>query len=142
MDLTLTDYYFPNTEGEGGDWFNFDSPGGAHYLELMGSLTFSETFPISLAAAWLFYNDDDNSIYLEGSVPFSISDVDLGITLGLVAGESAFYGVAGTSLVNLGLSASKNLEITEKFTLPLTTAYIINPTFEKSYLVFGFSIAP
>lgn len=143
LDITLTDYYFPNGEGESGAWLNLDGNGaGAHWIELVGSLTFPEAFPVTLSAAFMAHNDPDNSLYLEGAVPFRVSDVEMGFTLGLVAAESNFYGVASASLVNLGLSAGKDLQITETFALPLSVAYIVNPTTEKTYLVFGFSLSP
>lgn len=143
LDVAITDYYFPNGDGESGQWLNFDGKGnGAHWIELMGSVTLPETFPLTITAALMAHNDPDNSLYLEGAVPFTISDVELGLTLGVVAGKSGFYGVESTSLVNLGLSASKDFKISETFSLPLSAAYIMNPTTEKTYLVFGFSISP
>ncbi len=141
LGLTVTDYYFPNSAGAAGQWANFDGD-GAHWIELMASLSLPETFPLSLTAALMAHNDPDNSLYIEAAVPFSVSDVDLGFTLGMVAGESSFYGVESASLVNLGLSASKDLQITDSFALPLSAAYIMNPTTEKTYLVFGFSLSP
>ena len=108
----------------------------------MGSVTLLESFPLTLTAALMTLNDPDNSIYLEAAVPFTLSDVELGVALGVVAGKSGFYAVESTSLVNLGLSASKDLKITDNFSLPLSAAYIMNPTTEKTYLVFGFSISP
>ncbi len=143
LDLTITDYYFPNSDSVAGDWFNFDGDGdGAHYIELMGSIGLPESFPLSISAALMVHNDTDNSLYVEGAVPFTISDVELGFTLGLVAGESGFYGTEGAEVVNIGLSASKDLQITENFSLPLSAGYVINPSTEKTYLVFGFSISP
>ncbi|MCY4172340.1 MAG: hypothetical protein OXE59_04565 [Bacteroidetes bacterium] len=142
VDFAVTDYYFPNTPGEAGEWSNFDDEEGAHFIELMGSVTLPESFPLTLAAAFMVHNDPDDSIYLEASVPFSVSDVDLGFTLGVVAGESGFYGTEDFALVNLGISASKDLQITESFALPLTAGYILNTDTNKSYLVFGFSLSP
>jgi len=143
LSLTVTDYYFPNSDGESGKWTNFDGDGeGAHFIEFMGSLALPKSFPLSLTAALMVHNDPDNSLYIEAGVPFSVDDVELGFTLGLVTGESGFYGVDEVSLVNLGLSASKDLQITDSFALPLSAAYILNPATEKSYLVFGFSLSP
>jgi len=143
IDFAVTDYYFPNGTGTAGDWSNFDGDGdGAHFIELMGSVTLGESFPLTLAAAFMAHNDPDNSLYIEASIPFSVSDVELGATVGLVAGESGFYGVEGAEVVNLGISASKDLQITESFALPLSAGYIINPSTDKSYLVFGFSLSP
>ncbi|MCY3595803.1 MAG: hypothetical protein OXH01_11305 [Bacteroidetes bacterium] len=143
LDLTVTDYYFPNSDAEAGEWLNFDGDGeGAHWIELMGAVTLPESFPLTITAAFMAHNDPDNSLYLEGAIPFTVADVELGFTLGLVAGESGFYGVEGASVVNLGLSASKDLQITDNFALPLSAAYVMNPTTEKTYLVFGFSLSP
>ncbi len=143
LDLTITDYYFPSGDAEAGEWLNFDGDGeGAHWIELMGSVTLPESFPLTVTAAFMAHNDPDNSLYLEGAIPFTVADVELGLTLGLVAGESGFYGVEGASVVNLGLSASKDLQITDNFALPLSAAYVMNPTTEKTYLVFGFSLSP
>lgn len=141
LDLTITDYYFPSAEGRAGEWSNFEGGGdGAHWIELMGTVTLPESFPLSITAAFMTHNDPDNSLYLEGAVPFTVSDVELGLHLGMVAGKSDFYGVDGASVVNLGLSAGKDVQITENFSLPLSASYIMNPTTKKTYLVFGFSL--
>lgn len=141
LDLTITDYYFPSAEGRAGEWSNFDGDSdGAHWIELMGTVTLPESFPLSITAAFMAHNDPDNSLYLEGAIPFTVSDVELGFHLGMVAGKSDFYGVEASSVVNLGLSAGKEVQITENFSLPLSASYVMNPTTKKTYLVFGFSL--
>lgn len=154
----FTDYYFP---GPGADGF-FVSDG--HILELSASFSGPESFPISLYAGRMSRNDPDNSLYLEASVPVSaIEEVDLSPTAGMVAGESEFYGTEGTAFVNLGISASKDLVITDEFSVPFTVSYILNanrpgeeenmghdhdhdhdhgPDPDRAFLVFGFSLSP
>lgn len=118
----ITDYYFPAPGGHG--FFVTD----AHTLELSASVTGPESFPVSFLAGKMVRNDDDKSLYLEASVPVSsFQDVDLSLTAGMVAGESEFYGTEGTAFVNLGVSASKELVITDSFSLPLSVSYILNP---------------
>ena len=56
----------------------------------MGAVTLPESFPVTLSAAFMVHNDPDNSLYLEGALPFSLGDVELGLTLGVVAGMSGF----------------------------------------------------
>ena len=51
----------------------------------------------------------------------------MSLTAGMVAGKSDFYGTSGTTFVNLGVSAAKDLVITESFSLPLSVSYILNP---------------
>ena len=139
--LGITDYYFPSPDGAA--WSNFDGDGeGAHWIELMASYTGPSSFPVSLTGFFMVHNDPDNSLYVEASYPFAAGGVDLGLTLGMVAGESGFYAVEGFSLINLGLSASKDLPITDAFSLPVNVSYILNPTHERSFLVFGISIFP
>lgn len=142
----LTDYYFPappssNGVPSGAQFFNFDSDGeGAHYLEPSMGISGPDTFPISVYGAIVAYNDPDNSIYLEAQYPFTVDDVEIGITAGIVPMESAFYGTTGPAFVNAGLSVSKTLPITETFSLPIGVSYIINPYTERSFLVFGLSL--
>lgn len=152
----FTDYYFPGP-GEPG-FFVSD----AHILELSASFTGPESFPISLFAGRMSRNDPDNSLYLEASIPVSaFEDVDMSLTAGMVAGESGFYGTEGTAFVNLGVSASKDLVITDDFAVPVTVSYIVNanrlaeedhmdhdhdhdhgPDPDRAFLVFGFSLSP
>ncbi len=134
----VTDYYFPAPGGAG--FFNFDGNGeGAHWIEPYVSYTGPEAFPVTLFGGMFVHNDPDNSVYLEASYPFKVDGVELGFTAGAVAGQSAFYGTEGFAFVNLGLSASRAIPITDAFSLPLSVAYILNPDMERSYLVFGLS---
>ena len=147
----FTDYYFP---GPGNDGFFVTD---AHILELSAAFTGPESFPISLFAGRMSRNDPDNSLYLEASVPVAaFEDVDMSLTAGMVAGASEFYGTEGTAFVNLGVSASKDLVITDDFSVPVSVAYIVNatrlhddhmdhdhgPDPDRAFLVFGFSLSP
>lgn len=118
----FTDYYFPGPEADG--FFVTDG----HLLELSAAFTGPESFPVSLYAGRMSRNDPDNSLYLEASVPVSgFEGVDLSLTAGMVAGASDFYATEGTSFVNLGVSAAKDLAITDSFALPISVSYILNP---------------
>ena len=132
--IGITDYYFPSP---GTEFFNFDDGEGAHTLEPFLSYSGPESFPISLLGAMNVYNDPDNSVYLEASYPFSIDGVELGLTAGLT--PSAGVYADDFAFVNLGLSAAKEIAITEQFSLPVFVSYIVNPDQERSFLVFGLS---
>jgi hypothetical protein len=147
IEVGLTDYFFPAAPGadgvpESARFFNFDDNGeGAHTLEPYLALSGPSGFPVELYAAILAYNDPDKSVYLEASYPFTIEDqAEVNITAGFVPMESAFYLTENASFVNLGLSVSKVLEVTETFSLPLYVGYTLNPDTERTFLVFGFSI--
>lgn len=136
--LGVTDYYFPAPNGLG--FFSFDGDGeGAHWIEPYVSYTGPASFPLTLYGAIFVHNDPDNSIYLQASAPATIEGIGLEFVAGAVAGESGFYGTEGFALVNLGVTASKDLPITDRFVLPVSVSYILNPDMERTYLVFGLS---
>lgn len=139
VSVGITDYYFPTPGGSG--FFDYDSDGnGAHVIEPNVSVGGTESFPVTLYGAVNIYNDPDNSLYLEGSVPFTVADTDLGLTVGAVGNESAYYGTDGFALVNVGLSASRSIPITDGFALPVSASYVLNPDTERTFLVFGISL--
>lgn len=141
VSIGLTDYYFP---GPGGlPFFNFDGDGeGAHFLEFNASAGGTDTFPLTIAANIFFYNETDNSIYVEFGYPFSVEDVALDLSIGIVPQASAFYGTGAFGVTVIGLSAAKEIPITDQFALPISVSYILNPTPDasRSFLVFGVSL--
>ncbi len=136
--FTVTDYYFPAPGADEG--FSYTS---AHTLELAVGVTGPASLPISLYGGVMARNDPDNSVYLEASLPVSaFAEVDVQLVAGMVAGASEFYGTSGAAVVNLGVSASRPLEITDSFAPPATVSYIFNPDADRAFLVFGLSVAP
>ena len=129
----FTDYYFP---APGADGFGTSD---AHTLELSLGFAGPETFPVTLFGGMLA---GDGDLYVEAGVPFAVGDVDVALHMGFVGGESDFYGTEDAALVNMGVTASKALRITDTFELPVSVAYILNPDRDRAHLVFGVSIAP
>lgn len=137
VSIGVTDYYFPT----GSKFFNFENDGGgSHFVEPNISITGGESFPFTFYGAFNAYNDPDYSIYLEASIPFTVGETELGFTLGAVPQESAYYGTSSVGIININLSAARDLPISEIFSLPLFATYILNPYAEQSYLLFGFSL--
>lgn len=133
----VTDYYFPNA---GFDFFDFDDDGdGAHMVEPFVAVSGPERFPIAVYAGIFAYNDPDHSIYLNATYPFAIDGIDLSFGVGASAAESAVYGTDAFGIIDMSLAASKNIPVTDGFSLPLSVAYILNPTAEMSFLVVGLS---
>jgi hypothetical protein len=77
------------------------------------------------------------STYVEASYPFAIKDVALDASAGFSPWATTFYGANGFSVVNVGLKASKEVKITDQFTLPLFGQFIVNPRTEDTFLVVG-----
>lgn len=141
ISLGMTDYYFPGPGSA--NFFDFSNGGdGAHIFEINASVGGTDAFPLSLSANIFVHNEPDNSVYIEASYPFAVEDVELGVSLGIVPQESAFYQTSNFGVTVLSLSATKEIPITDSFGLPVSVLYIVNPTpgLERSFLVFGFSL--
>lgn len=139
ISLLLTDYYFPNA---GVPLSDFDNGSGAHTLELTFGFTPAK-FPISFLVGYNIYNDDGNNLYFELGYSATISDVDLSLFAGAAAGSEenpAYYGTDEFAVINIGLTASKSIKITDDFELPITSSLIVNPEADIAYMVFGFSL--
>lgn len=54
-------------------------------------------------------------------------------------GEGGFYGDT-MGFVNIGVTGSKEIQITDKFSLPIQTSLITNPMNESIFIVFGFTL--
>lgn len=142
--LLFTDYYIPSAGIPFGHFKHIVEPDGtprfaAHTLE--GGITFSgpESFPITLAYFYNLSNDPDNSSYIQAGYPLVVGDATISFTAGFVPSKSAYYGVEKGNIINLGISATKSISITEKFAVPITVSYIGNPSQDKTYLIFGAS---
>jgi hypothetical protein len=136
--LYLTDYFFPSA---GIKFFKYEDNGlGAHTLE--GGIGYAgiEDFPVSVTAYYNFYNDVDNSAYIQVSYPVSIDSVySMTVFAGGTPSKSALYAASKNAVLNVGISVSKIIKITDYFSLPVNASYIINPEQEQSYLIFGMS---
>lgn len=127
LSLGLTDYYYP-----GSPYGDEDS----HALEL--NLGYSAG-NLSLAGNYIF-NEAENAgslgedMYFEAGYSAGAADLFIG------AGDGWHSTDGDFALVNLGIGTSKDIVITDSFTLPLSGAVIYNPDSEQFYIVAGISL--
>lgn len=134
----ITDYTFPSSGIRLG---NFDDNGaGAHTIEVGLQYAGPETLPIILRGYMNVHNDVDNSLYVETSYPFALDDITLAATLGASAYKSLAYGTNGFTLINISLTAIKTVAVTEKFSLPISTSFVLNPQLEQATIIFGLTL--
>jgi len=133
ISVGFTDYAFP-TDANSDGYFMMKNHIGEASLSFDGV----DSFPVSLAVFANVYNDDDNSIYTELGVPFKIGGTEMGAFVG---GGNEIYTTDGDfALTNVGVSASKDVKITDAFSLGVSAAAIFNPDSDDAYLVFILSL--
>jgi hypothetical protein len=132
----ITDYWF-NTDNN--RYFNYGE-GTVHIYEVtlgydFGLLSFN--WSTNFAGADDIDGDDKNdfSSYAEVAVPFKLGGYDFSVEAGLTPWKGAYSN--NFNVVNIGLKASKNITVTESFTIPAFAKVVVNPNTENAYLAFG-----
>jgi len=169
LSLTLNDYYFPDEMTDYKYFrYDKDETGHIFEGSVSFNGTESFPVSLLLAINFFGndarkINDDPNSLdfnqedgiqhssYAELGYSTSINDVVIDAFMGIALnnpkkadantgyiGETGFYG-EGLGVVNLGFTASKEIKITEKYSLPVFGSIITNPQAEKVFFVFGIS---
>ena len=82
------------------------------------------------------------SSYVELAVPFSLAGVDWTATAGAVPYATSFYGTSGFAVTNVSLKATKDIKVTDSFSIPIFGQVVGNPCSQNAYLVFGFTLQP
>ena len=84
------------------------------------------------------------SSYFEAIVPFKLATVDWTATAGVVPYATDCYNewTSGFSVTNVALKASKDIKITDTFSVPIFAELSANPRTQKAYLVLGLTLQP
>ena len=82
------------------------------------------------------------SSYVEVAVPFRLATVDWTATAGAVPWATTSYGTNGFAVTNLALKATKEIKVTDTFSIPVFGQVVGNPCSQNAYLVFGFTLQP
>ncbi|MGD2035151.1 MAG: hypothetical protein PVF73_08865 [Bacteroidales bacterium] len=140
LSIGVTDYYFGHIDGdsigfEDGEtvyeqlgFFAYDE---AHYIEPNIAL---EVGDFSAMAAYMFVPGfDEGDIYLQAGYSFGALDITLG------AGDGAYTDDGEFMLCNITIGTSKEIAITEKFSLPISGGVTLNPSTEGFFIYAGIS---
>ncbi|NPA36175.1 MAG: hypothetical protein GXO47_04935 [Chlorobi bacterium] len=133
LSLGVSDYYFPGEElkisddiiapERTGNYFNYSD---YHYFEINANQTVGN---FHLSANYGAVNLD-NAIYVEAGYEFKWFDLFAG------AGNKLYTLSGDLNLVNIGISATKEIEITSEYSISLSSSLILNPNAEQIHLVF------
>ena len=159
VSFTLTDYYF------GGDWTEYKT---MHYLEpslglSAGNFSFTAAYmllpgtdamaevvgspamvdPVTgeitpavegMDAVESTSFGSSGDTYLEAAYSFSSFDLTLG------AGDGQYTSDGEFSICNIGIGTSKEVKLTESFSLPVSGAVILNPSTGGFFITVGISL--
>ena len=125
--LTITNYTFP---GEGGVYSKDEGLFNGDYTELSASTSIGG---VDLSAG---YFTEVEALYVE--LGTSIGAVDIALGYGDDSAD-AFYADGESGLINMSFSGSKDIQITDNYSLPVFGSFIVNPKAETAFLVFGIS---
>ncbi|MGM9708080.1 MAG: hypothetical protein ACI3ZB_00525 [Prevotella sp.] len=143
FNIGVTDYWFnsPSTR-----YFLYDSHKTSHVFEANIGYDFG---PASIRWYTNFAGNDGvnkdgdraYSSYFELSAPFTFGGCDWTATVGAVPFASSFYSDAnGFAVTNVSLKATKELKITDTFSIPVFAGIAANPSTEKAFFIFGLSL--
>ncbi len=133
VSIGFTDYAFP-VDGISDGYFQIKN----HVGEATISFDGVEKFPLSLMLGVNVYNDDANSVYTEIGYPFTIGETALSAFVG--AGNEIYSIDGDFAVTNFGISAGKDIKMTDSFSLGVSASAIFNPDTEDAYLVFLISL--
>ena len=126
FDVAVTNYSYPGVAGYEGA-FEFEG-GPKTGLEASVGTSFGD---FSIMGGFFFDNED---MYVEVGYPLGGFDVAIG------GGDNAYSSDGEFALVNVSLSSSKDIKISEDFSLPLSGSLIYNPDVDIMYVAFGISL--
>lgn len=144
LNIGVTDYWFNSPEQR---YFLYDAHRTSHLFEANIGYNFG---PLSLQWYTNFAGNDGvnkdgdraYSSYVEVSVPFRLGGADWAATAGAVPFATTAYDTSGFAVTNLALRATKDIKLTDTFSIPIFAEIAGNPSSQKAYLVFGFTLQP
>ena len=145
FNIGVTDYWFNAGLDPENRYFMYNAHGTNHVFEATVGYDFgfaSLQWYTNFAGNDGVNKDGDRaySSYVEANIPFQLASVDWTATAGAVPFATDFYGTTGFAVTNLALKASKDIKITDSFSLPVFGQVVANPCAQKAYLVLGFTL--
>jgi hypothetical protein len=130
LSIGVTDYYFPGTK-----YGDYSVETGAHAFEInlgyeIKGFAISANYILNEAGG---AGSSGGDMYFEAGYSFSYFGVHVG------AGDGWHTSTGNFEVTNIGLTAAKDIAITDKFSLPVSGALIWNPQREQYHVVVGIS---
>ncbi len=147
LNIGVTDYWFNTGLDDENRYFMYDAHSTNHLFEA----NIGYDFGVASVQWYTNFagNDGANkdgkraySSYVEVAVPFCLGSVDWTAAAGAVPFATTSYGTTGVAVTNLSLKATKDIRVTDSFSIPVFGQLAANPCSQRAYLVFGFTLQP
>jgi hypothetical protein len=131
LSLGLTDYYYPGLM-----YFDCSDTTGSHAFEInagfsAGGFSLTGNYILNKAGG---AGSAGSDIYFEAGYDFSMFNIFIGAGDGWHTSDGEF------GLCNIGIGTTREIKITDVFTIPVSGSVILNPEREQFYVVVGFSL--
>ncbi len=126
----LTDYYYPGLQA-----FDFSKDSGSHAFEINAGF---EKEGFTLSANYIL-NEAGGAASAGGDMYFQAGYAFTNIEVFFGAGDGWHTSNGNFNVCNVGIGTSREIQISEKFSVPLSGQVILNPEREQLYVVVGFS---
>ena len=147
FNIGITDYWFDSGLDPLNRYFKYDAHGTNHVFEA------NVGYDFGFASIQWFTNFAGNdgrtksgkraySSYFEVSVPFRLGGISWSLAAGAVPYATSFYDADGFAVTNISLKATRDIRITDSFTIPIFGQITANPRSQDAYLAFGFRLQP
>ncbi|MDD4032104.1 MAG: hypothetical protein PHS48_02535 [Bacteroidales bacterium] len=143
LTLSVTDYWWA---GQGQRYFDYD----LHYFEGTAAYYMGESFPMTLSWSTIFSGEGDKdasgdqmySSYLEAGYDFTVGEIALHPAVGIVPWGPSLFHIQSTrpedmQMTNISLKASKNIKVTDAYTIPAFAQVVVSPYDDNIHFVFG-----
>ena len=142
LSLGVIDYWSDNNDSR---YFYYKTPETGHAFEAFVGYDFG-CFGVSWQTVFAgndFSEDDGKrtySSYLELTAPFTLATCEWEASVGIVPWKAAYYEASGFAVTNISLGVTKDIRITDSFSLPIFGRLIANPSEQQFYFVAGFTL--
>lgn len=134
----LINHYYNPVYGQNNNFFDFGSENNRHSTEIF-VIHYANKIPFNLSIGTFIFGDKNSlqqpnySTYIEVAYPFSLKWAEAEISTGMSPFEG--YYAPKAALIHCGFVLSRNIEIDNRFSIPISLALNYNPHFNKFLFV-------
>jgi hypothetical protein len=130
LSLGVTDYYYPGLE-----LFDVSDSSGSQAFEINAGYTIKG---LSLSANYIV-NEAGGAASAGGDTYFQAGYAFKHFNIFLGAGDGWHTSDGDFAICNVGIGTTKEIKITDTFSIPVTGQVVLNPEKEQLYVLVGFS---